>query len=95
MAGERISIPNDVVGISRPGSRQRLFTTKDNEERNRLASEDRKAKLEIRYLRREDKSTGTHLCQELEKIESVVKLRDFLMTALARQENSLRDYQEE
>jgi hypothetical protein len=87
MAGERITIPNDVVGISRPGSRQRLFTTKNNEERIRLASEDRKAKLEIRNLRREGKSART---QELEKIESVVKLRDFLLIALARQENSLR-----
>ena len=32
----------------------------------------------------------THLCQELEKIESVVKLQDFLLTNLARQENNFR-----
>ena len=72
MAGVRITIPNDVVGISRPGSRQRLFTTKNNEERIRWAKEDRKTNLEIRYLRREGNSARTHLYQELEKIESVV-----------------------
>jgi hypothetical protein len=47
--------------------------------------------LEIRYLRREGKSARTHLCQELEKIKSVVGLRDFLSTALAQQENNFRE----
>jgi hypothetical protein len=90
MVGARIIIPNDVIGISRPRSRQQLFTTKNNKERIRWAKEDRKAKLEIRYLQREGKLARTHLCQELEKIESVVKLQDFLLTELARQENNFR-----
>jgi hypothetical protein len=90
MAGVRITIPNDVVGISRPGSRQRLFTTKNNEDRIRRAKEDRKTKLEIQYLQREGKSARAYFCQELKEVESMVKLQDSLLIELAWQENNYR-----
>ncbi len=48
--------------------------TKNNEERIYLAKEDQKAKLKIQYLQRKSKLGRTYLCQELAKIESVIKL---------------------
>jgi hypothetical protein len=86
MAGTRINLLNDVLGINHRGSRRRLFTTKDNEERIRLAREDRKEKFEIRSLRR----AMTYHFDEFEKDESVIRVRDFLLMELARQENTIR-----
>lgn len=49
-----------------------FFTTRNFEERIQLAKEDRKAKLELRYLKREGDAAGIGLCQESGKIESEV-----------------------
>lgn len=90
MVGVRINIPSNVIRISRPGSPRKLLTTKENEDRIRLAKEDRRGKLENRYLRRADELGSTDLCQELENTEGLVRLRDFLLTKLAMHENTLR-----
>ena len=68
----RITIPNNVVGMSCYRSSQRLFTTKNSQERIQLAQEDRKAKREIRNLRREGNAARIDLCLEAEKVEGVV-----------------------
>ena len=54
-----------------------------------MASEDRKAKLEIRALRRLDAIARTHFYEGLERTESEFKLKELLLTELARQENIL------
>ena len=86
----RIQTPNNTLEITCPGSRQRLFTTKHNEERIRLASENRKEKLEIRALRRLDEAAKPHFYEGLERAEGVVKLKECFLTELARQENTLK-----
>ena len=88
MAPSKIQVPDDVFRITSPGSRQTTFTTKKAEERIRLESEDRKAKLEIRALRRAEAGSGFH--KELEKSEGAVMVGDFLLRKLAAQENSLK-----
>ncbi len=55
-----------------------------------MASEDRKAKLEIRALRRLDAIARTHFYEGLERAESEFKLKELLLTELARQENILQ-----
>jgi hypothetical protein len=64
-------------------SRRRLFITKHNKERIRLASEDRKAKLEIRALRRLDVIAKTYFYKGLKKAKSEFKLKELLLTKLA------------
>jgi hypothetical protein len=91
MVGVLINIPSNIIRISRPGSPGKLLTTKENEDRIRLAKEDRREKLENRYLRRADQLGSTGLCQELEITEGLVRLRDFLLTKLAMHENTLRE----
>jgi hypothetical protein len=93
MAPARIQIPDDVFRITPPGSRRTIFTTKKNEERMRLEREDRKAKLEIRALRREEAGSSFH--KELEKSESVDKLGDMLLKKLAVQENTFKELSRE
>ena len=66
--------------MTSPGSRRTTFTTKKAEERSRLESEDRKAKLEIRALRRAEAGSGFH--KELEKSEGAVMVGDFLQRKL-------------
>src|SRR5579871_6338803 len=91
MEAIRINIPSNIIGISRPGSRRRLFTTKINEERIRLTREDWKEKFEIRLLRREDLLARIRFREDLEKSESVVKLQGVILARLAKHENSLED----
>ena len=55
-----------------------------------MASEDRKAKLEIRALQRLDTIARTHFYEGLERTESEFKLKELLLTELARQENILQ-----
>jgi hypothetical protein len=74
--------------MTSPGSRWTTFTTKKAEERSRLESEDRKAKLEIRALRRVE--AGPRFYKELEKSEGEVTVGDFLLRKLAAQENTLK-----
>jgi hypothetical protein len=93
MTPARIQVPDDVVRITPPGSRRTIFTTKKNEERMRLEREDRKAKLEIRALRREE--AGSNFQKELEKSESVDKLGDMLLRKLAAQENTFKELSRE
>lgn len=40
MAGMRINIPSNIIGISRPVPSKTTFTTKKNKEKIRLAEED-------------------------------------------------------
>jgi len=83
----RIQVPDNVLSITSPGSRRTTFTIKKAEERSRLESEDRKAKLEIRALRRVE--AGSRFHKELEKSNGAVTVRDFLLRKLAAQENTL------
>jgi hypothetical protein len=88
MSPARIQIPDDVLRMTSPGFRRTIFTTKKAEERSRLESEDRKAKLEIRAHRRAE--AGSRFCEELEKSDGVVTVGDFLLRKLAAQENTLK-----
>jgi len=86
----KIQTPKGTSEITRPGSRRRLFTTKHDEERIRLESENRKAKLELRALRRLDEAAGTLFYEGLERAEGEFKLKELFLTELARQENTLQ-----
>ena len=55
-----------------------------------MASEDRKAKFEIRALRRLDAIARTHFYEGLKRAKSEFKLKELLLTKLARQENILQ-----
>jgi hypothetical protein len=93
MTPSRIQVPDDVFRITSPGSRRTTFATKKTEERIRLESEDRKAKLKIRALRRAEVGSGFH--KELEKSDGAVTVGDFLLRKLAAQENTLKGLSEE
>jgi hypothetical protein len=90
MTSLKIQIPKGTSETTRPGSPRRLFTTKHDEERIRLASEDRKAKLESRALRRLDEAAGTLFYEGLERAEGDFKLKELFLTELAREENALQ-----
>ena len=83
----RIQVPDNVLRITSPGSRRTTFTTKKAEERSRLESEDHKAKLEIRALRRAEARSRFH--KELEKSNGTVTVGDLLLRKLTAQENTL------
>jgi hypothetical protein len=85
----KIQIPKSTSEITRPRSRRRLFIIKYDEERIRLANEDRKAKLEIRALRRLDEAARTHFYKGLERVKGELKLKELFLTELVRQENTL------
>lgn len=87
IAPPRIEVPDDVIGITFPGSRRTFFTTKKAEKRIRLEREDCKARLEIALRRAETRSV---LHKELEKSEGALELAEFLLMKLAVQENTLR-----
>ena len=55
-----------------------------------MSSEDRKAKFEIRALRRLDVIARTHFYKGLERAKSEFKLKELLLIELARQENILQ-----
>lgn len=88
MASSRVQVPDNVLRITSPTSRRTTFTTKKAEERIRLESKDRKAKLEIRALRRAE--AGSRFHKELEKSDGAVTVGDFLLRKLAVQENALK-----
>jgi len=69
--------------ITRLKSYRQLFTIKHNKERIRLASEDRKAKLKIRALRKLDIIAKTHFYKGLKRAKSEFKLKELLLTKLA------------
>jgi hypothetical protein len=52
-------------------------------------NEDRKAKLEIRALRRLDKVVRTHFYEGLKRVKGELKLKELFLTEFARQENTL------
>ena len=87
MAPSRIQVPKGVLRTTSLRSRRTTFTTKKAEERSHLESEDRKAKLEIRALRRAE--AGSRCQTELEKSDGAVTVGDFLLRKLAAQENTL------
>jgi len=80
----KIQVLDDVIRITPPGSRRTTFKTKKAEKRIRLEREDRKAKLEIRALRRAETRSG------LEKSEGAATVGDFLLRKLAAQEDTLK-----
>ncbi len=87
MERTRISIPNDVIVIDRPGFRGRRFATKKNEERIRREKEDREKKYAIRCQRRDNSGRHRHFDIELQKTENITNLRDSLLRELAIREN--------
>jgi hypothetical protein len=84
----RIQVPPNTLRMTCPKSHQRRFTTKENEERIHLASEDRKARLELRNRRRQDKSAENYFSEEAEKAEEELKLKEGFLKKLARNENT-------
>lgn len=54
----RIQLPNDIFRITSPGSRRVTFTTNKVVERVCLERKDRKAKLEVRALRKAETRLG-------------------------------------
>jgi hypothetical protein len=87
MAPSKIQVPDDVFRMTSPGSGRTTFTTRKTEERIRLENEDRKAKLEVRALRKAEARAGL---KELEKSEGAVIVSDCLLRKLAAQENTLK-----
>jgi len=88
----RIQVPPNTLRMTCPESRRRRFTTKENEERIHLASEDRKARLELRNRRRKDKSAESHFSEEVEGAEEELKLKEGFLRELARNENTLKGF---
>jgi hypothetical protein len=66
--------------MTSPGFCRTTFTIKKAEERSRLESKDRKAKLEIRAFRRVE--AGLRFYKELEKSNGTVTVGDFLLRKL-------------
>lgn len=93
MAPSRIQVPDNVFRISVPGSRKTIFTTKRSEERIRLDSEDRKAKLAIRAHRRAKAESNFY--KDLEKTEGAAAVAEFLLRKLAVQENISKGFSRE
>jgi hypothetical protein len=87
MKHQSIGIPNGVAVVSRPGRRGPRFTTEKIEQRIQEANEERTAKRLIRVSQRKDLADNSRLEAELQKQESVIRLRDSLLQNLARQEN--------
>jgi hypothetical protein len=77
--------PKDLLVISRPGVRGRRFATKQTEQRIRQNTEDREARINFRYFRRNNLEDEPHIDIELKKMESI---RDFIFLELAKHENA-------
>jgi hypothetical protein len=90
MAQPRIQVPLNTLRITCPDARRRRFTIKENEEKIRFANDDRKAKLNLRNCRRQEKSAATPFSKEVEIAEGKLKVKECLLRELARQENSLK-----
>ena len=90
MAQPRIQVPPNTLRITCPDARRRRFTTKENEEKIRFANEDRKAKLDLRSRRRQEKSAAISFSEEVEIAEGELEIKECLLRELARQENSLK-----
>ncbi|KAG4423569.1 MAG: hypothetical protein CL912_19325 [Deltaproteobacteria bacterium] len=88
----RIQVPPNTLRMTCPESRRRRFTTKENEERILLASEDREAKRELRYRRRQGKSAESHFSKEVEKAKEELELKEGFLKKLAREENTLKGF---
>ena len=91
MMPSRIQDPPAVLKTN-PFTRRRYFTTKANEERIQQEKEDRKAKLDHRNRRRQDRSR--HFPQEVEKAMQELKIQESFFTKLAREENSAKGFSE-
>lgn len=88
----RIQVPPNTLWMTCPKSQRQRFTTKENEERVHLASEDRKAKLDLRNRRRQDKSAESRFSEEVEKAEEELKLKECFLKKLARNENTEKGF---
>jgi len=80
--------PKDLLVISRPGLCRRQFATKQTEQRIRQNTEDREARINSRYFRRNNLEDKPHIDIELKKMESIERLRDFIFFGLAQHENA-------
>ena len=88
----RIQVPPNTLRMTCPESHRRRFTTKENEERIHLASEDRKARLKLRNRRRQDKLADNSFSEEVEKAEEELKLKEGFLKKLARKENTKKGF---
>lgn len=92
ITGVRITIPNYVIGVyvalNPLNDSLRWRTMRREFVWGKGRSKGKSLRFDI--FQEKAKSIRTYLCQELEKIESVVKLRDFLLTGLTWQENKFR-----
>lgn len=94
MAQGRINIPKNIISTYRPGFCGRRFATEKTELGIRQANEEREARLETRSFRQNEQIDKAYFDTELKKVESVVKLRDFLLQELAKHENALNGQRE-
>jgi hypothetical protein len=92
MMAPRIQVPPNTLRMTCPESHRRRFTTKEDEERIQLVSEDRKARLELQSRRRQDKSAESHFSEEVEKAEEELKLKEGFLKKLARNENTEKGF---
>ena len=88
MKQERTDIPHGGA-VSRPWRRGLRFITKEIEQRIREANEERRAKDLLRASRRKALANNSRLAAELQKVESIIRLRDSLLLNLAKHENIL------
>lgn len=88
----RIQVPPNTLRETCPESQRLRFTTKKNEQRIHLASEDREAKRELRDRRRQAKSAESHFSKEVEKAEEELELKEGFLKKLAREENKLKGF---
>ena len=91
MDPKRISLPDDVIAVDRPGFRGRRFTTVKHEERIQREKEERERKWALRCRRREELVQQAQSDIELQKAESIANLRQSLLRELAIRENLLQE----
>jgi hypothetical protein len=91
----RIQVSPNTLRKTCSGSRRQRFTTKENEERIHLASEDRATKCELRTRRRQNKPAESHFSKEVEKAEEELDLKEGFLKKLAKEENTLKGFSRE
>ncbi len=88
----RIQVPPDILRMTCPESRQRRFTTKENEKKIHLASGNQRARLKFRNRRRQGKLAESYFSEEVEKAEEELKLKEGFLKKIARNENTEKGF---
>lgn len=94
MEKERIKVPQGIIRLNRPGFRGRLFTTPKIEQRQRNAKDERYTKRVLQCIQRQALIADPRLSIEIQKVESVEKLKDSLLQELAVGENTMLEVSE-